>query len=74
MIWALGASMVALAALVWLPWRVLLVVSVGMIVLHNTLDGIRPEQFGPAHWLWRLLHVRGRLLPETGWACEWAIR
>ena len=65
-IWALGASMVALAALVWLPWRVLLAVSVGMIVLHNALDGIRPEQFGSAHWLWRLLHVRGRLLPEVG--------
>ena len=32
-----------------------------MIVLHNTLDGIRPEQFGSAHWLWRLLHVRGPL-------------
>ena len=57
--------MVALAALVWLPWRALLVVSVGMIVLHNTLDGIRPEQFGSAHWLWRLLHDRGPL-PEWG--------
>ena len=64
-IWALGASMVALAALVWLPWRVLLAVSIGMIVLHNALDGIGPEQLGSAHWLWRLLHVRGRLLPDT---------
>ena len=35
-----------------------------MVVLHNTLDGIRPEQFGGAHWLWRLLHVRGPLYPE----------
>ena len=64
-IWALGASMVALAVLVWLPWRILLAVGIGMIVLHNTLDGIRPEQFGAAHWLWRLLHVRGPLLPGT---------
>ena len=63
-IWALGASMVALAALVWLPWRILLGVGIGMIVLHNTLDGVRPEQFGSAHWLWRLLHVRGPLFPE----------
>ena len=65
-IWALGWSMVALAALVWLPWRAVLVASVGMIVLHNTLDGIRPDQFGSAHWLWRLLHVRGPLHPEWG--------
>ena len=65
-IWALGASMIALAALVWLPWRVLLAVGVGMIVLHNALDGIRPEQFGSAHWLWRLLHVRGPLPARDG--------
>jgi uncharacterized membrane protein len=64
-IWALGASMVVLAALVWLPWRIVLTLGVGIIVLHNTLDTIRPEQFGPAHWLWRLLHVRGPLLPGT---------
>ena len=65
-IWALGASMVVLAALVWLPWRIVLTLGVGIIVLHNTLDTIRPEQFGAAHWLWRLLHVRGPLLPGTG--------
>jgi len=64
-IWALGASMVVLAALVWLPWRIVLTLGVGIIVLHNTLDTIRPEQFGPVHWLWRLLHVRGRLLPGS---------
>jgi uncharacterized membrane protein len=60
-IWALGASMIVLAALVWLPWRVLLGFSIALIVFHNTLDGIRPEQFGSAHWIWRLLHVRGPL-------------
>jgi len=65
-IWALGASMVVLAALVWLPWRMVLTLGVGIILLHNTLDTIRPEQFGAAHWLWRLLHVRGPLLPGTG--------
>jgi uncharacterized membrane protein len=62
-IWALGCSMAALAVLVWLPWGVLLALSVGMIALHNTLDGVRPEQFGAAHWFWRLLHIRGPLLP-----------
>ena len=64
-IWALGWSMVALAAVIHVPWRVLLAASVAMIVLHNTLDGVRPEQFGSLHWLWRLLHVRSVLLPSS---------
>lgn len=58
-IWALGCSMIALAALIHLPWRVLLVASVATIVLHNMLDGIQPEQFGSLQWLWRVLHVPG---------------
>jgi uncharacterized membrane protein len=57
-IWALGCSMVALAALVWLPWRVLLVLSLAIIGLHNTLDGITTESFGSFAWLWALLHVQ----------------
>ena len=64
-IWALGWSMVALAAVIHVPWRVPLAASVAMIVLHNTLDGVRPEQFGSLHWLWRLLHVRSVLLPSS---------
>jgi uncharacterized membrane protein len=39
-IWALGWSMVALAALVWLPTRWLAVLSVATIALHNLLDGL----------------------------------
>jgi uncharacterized membrane protein len=57
--WALGLSMIALALLVHLPWRVLLVVSVGMIVLHHLTDGIPPARFGAFAWLWQVLHARG---------------
>lgn len=39
-IWALGWSMVCLAALVWLPPRWLAVVSIATIVLHNAFDGV----------------------------------
>jgi uncharacterized membrane protein len=56
-IWAIGWSMVALSALILLPWRALLVFSVAMIVGHNLLDGITPEQFGSLAWLWKVLHV-----------------
>ena len=45
-LWAIGASMIALAGLIYLPVRVLAVVSVTIIVLHNLLDGISAKQFG----------------------------
>jgi uncharacterized membrane protein len=56
-LWALGWSMIALAALSRLPWRGLLAVGIGMIALHNLTDDLAPEQFGPLGWLWTLLHV-----------------
>lgn len=58
-IWALGASMVLLAAAVRLPVRWLGALSVIMIATHDLLDGIRPEQFGSMGWVWTVLHVRG---------------
>jgi uncharacterized membrane protein len=39
-LWALGASMIILAALIHLPIRWLAVLSVAVIALHNCLDGI----------------------------------
>ena len=39
-IWALGWSMIALAALVHLPLGAIGVLSVGMIALHNAFDGL----------------------------------
>ena len=58
-IWALGVSMIALAGLIYVPSRVLLALSLTMIVLHNALDGITPEQLGPWGWLWKILHAPG---------------
>ena len=40
-IWALGVSMIALAALIHLPHRVLAVLSIAVIALHNGLDGVQ---------------------------------
>ena len=59
--WALGMSMVALAALVHLPWRVVLAVSIAMIAGHNLLDGVAPADLGRFAWLWQILHVQGLL-------------
>ena len=58
-IWALGASMVIMAAAVRLPVRWLGALAVLMIVGHDLLDRLRPEQFGRAGWVWSVLHVRG---------------
>jgi uncharacterized membrane protein len=60
-IWAIGCSMVALAALIHMPLRVIGAISVAMIAGHNLLDGIAPEQFGAWAPVWNLLHVRGHL-------------
>lgn len=62
-IWAIGASMVVLAGLVYLPRRALAVLSLAVIVGHNLLDGIEAEAFGPAGWIWILLHEPGFLQP-----------
>ncbi|MGA8430174.1 MAG: heparan-alpha-glucosaminide N-acetyltransferase domain-containing protein [Candidatus Sulfotelmatobacter sp.] len=58
-IWALGACMVLMAALVRLPVRWVGALSVLVIATHNLLDGVRPKQFGSLGWLWTVLHVRG---------------
>jgi len=56
-IWALGVSMIALAGLIFVSWRLLLAGSVAVIVLHNALDAITPARLGALGWLWKILHV-----------------
>jgi uncharacterized membrane protein len=58
-IWALGASMVLMAAIVRLPTRWIAGLSAAMIVFHDLLDSVRPVQFGSLAWLWSILHKRG---------------
>jgi uncharacterized membrane protein len=65
-IWALGASMVIVAAIVRLPIRWVGALSIAMIVGHNLLDPLRPSQFGSLAWLWTLLHARGGVLLPFG--------
>ena len=60
-IWVIGASMVALAALVYLPRFTIVVVALAMIAGHNLLDGIRPGDLGVAGSVWHVLHQPGRV-------------
>ena len=65
-LWAIGAGMITLAALVALPRAVIATLALTTIAGHDLLDGIRPERFGGhgplawgvAGWLWILLHVQ----------------
>ncbi len=58
-LWVLGACMIGLAGLIWLPVRVLATLSLATIALHNCLDGISPARLGSAAGVWNLLHQPG---------------
>lgn len=67
-IWVFGVSMIILAGLIFLPFRLVAVIGIGMILFHNLLDGIRvspaismagnpPPNFLQS--LWMILHQPG---------------
>jgi uncharacterized membrane protein len=58
-IFVIGASMVALAALIWLPRWAIAGVAFIMLGGHNLLDGVRAEQLGGGSWAWHVLHEPG---------------
>jgi len=65
-IWALGASMILMAAIVRLPLRWIAALAATMILFHDLLDRVRPAQFGWLAWLWGLLHNRGGVMLPFG--------
>jgi uncharacterized membrane protein len=65
-IWAIGASMMTLAALVYLPRTAIAAVALGLIASHNLLDGIRAEDLGSVSWIWHLLHQPGPVELSNG--------
>lgn len=60
-IWAIGLSMIALSALVWLPRALLLGLSVLLIAGHNLLDSVHFPLESVFHIPWAILHDRGWL-------------
>jgi uncharacterized membrane protein len=60
-IWTIGWAMVALAGLVYLPKRAIALFGILVVVLHNALDAVPSETFGPFWWIWNILHVPQRI-------------
>ena len=58
-IWAIGWSMIALAALVWLPRMAVLAIGIAIVAGHNLLDPLTPQSFGQFSLLWTFLHEGG---------------
>jgi uncharacterized membrane protein len=57
-IWAIGISMIALAALLHLPRVAQFAVGLAIVCLHNLLDPIRLTADQPGYLAWAILHQR----------------
>ena len=57
-IWAIGVSMIALAALVWLPRALLISLALVIIAGHNLLDAVHLAPGSTSQALWSILHER----------------
>ena len=55
-LWVSGLSMIVLSLLLPLSARVVGLIGVAILVLHNLLDPIQASRFGHAAILWELLH------------------
>lgn len=64
-IWAIGLSMVALAALLWLPRAALILFAAAVMLGHNGLDGLVLQRGDTGYVLWSILHQRGTI--ELPW-------
>jgi uncharacterized membrane protein len=70
-IWVIGASMIVLAALIYLPTVIVAGFGLLMIALHNLLDGVRVTGWqgpdspvpSPVAKLWMLLHQGFQVFP-----------
>lgn len=55
-IWALGISMIALAAFIYLPLPAIAAIGLAMVFGHNLLDNLHVPGDGPAAFGWALAH------------------
>lgn len=68
-IFAIGASMIALSALVFLPRRAIAAIALVMIAGHNLLDPVKAQTFGAVAPIWNFLHEPALL--QFGASVKW---
>ena len=66
-LWAIGWSMLALAALIHFSPRIALVFGTLIISLHNLSDSVNAESFGTFAGIWRILHQGGTVALAFDW-------
>jgi uncharacterized membrane protein len=69
--WAIGWSMIVLAALVRVPLRAVVILGLVLVVGHNALDNVHAEWLGGASWIWTVLHEQG--LIRLPWGGHWFV-
>ncbi len=62
-LWAIGWSMVVLAALIYLPIPAIAALGILLIGGHNLFDNVHAEQLGRWGWLWAVLHEQKMFTP-----------
>jgi uncharacterized membrane protein len=55
-IWAIGISMIALSAMIYLNRTVMLLIAVLLVAAHNLLDHVHVQGTGGLAFLWSVLH------------------
>ncbi|MEB3339545.1 heparan-alpha-glucosaminide N-acetyltransferase domain-containing protein [Okeania sp.] len=65
-LWAIAWSMIFLAAIIYLPTRIIAAIGILLVVGHNLFDNIQAEQLGNIGWLWTILHERNMIEPIPG--------
>jgi uncharacterized membrane protein len=62
-IWAIGISMVIMAALVFLPWKIILYGGLLIFFAHNLLDYPEAARKGNLNLFWSFVHGRNAVMP-----------
>ena len=56
-LFAIGVAMIAMAAIIYLPRYMIILLVAFLLLGHNAFDGIEPQIFGSFAYLWNLAHV-----------------
>lgn len=65
-VWVIGFGMIVLAALVYLPWKIILAIGIVFVAGHNAFDGFHVPGDQPDAIVWSVLHEFGRFDLPTG--------